>query len=65
MGHVNKYVILTGTILLMISLSYIIVKWVAGPLSNFLDKVLIKFINGILKIKWISNPLINKKLREL
>ncbi|MGB3143269.1 MAG: acyltransferase [Maribacter sp.] len=65
MDHVNKYVILTGTILLMISLSYIIVKWVAGPLSNFLDKVLIKFINGILKIKWISNPLINKKLREL
>ncbi|WP_419214154.1 acyltransferase family protein [Maribacter sp. X9] len=64
MGHVNKYLILSGTIILMISLSFIIVKWVSAPLSNFLDKVLMKFIHHIEGIKWLSNPIIIKKLRK-
>ena len=40
MGHFNKYIILVGTITLMITISYIIVKFVAGPLSNYLEKYL-------------------------
>jgi peptidoglycan/LPS O-acetylase OafA/YrhL len=65
MGHFNKYLILAGTITLMISVSFIIVKYIAGPLSNFLEKYLGLLIDYFLSIKWVSNSLKSNKLENL
>ncbi|WP_339628024.1 hypothetical protein [uncultured Maribacter sp.] len=38
MGHYNKYLILVGTISLMITASFIIVKYISARLSNYFEK---------------------------
>ncbi len=65
MYDMNKYVLLGGTVLLMILSSYIIVRWVAPPISSFLDIVLDKVIRLITKIKWLLKPLIPRNLKSL
>ncbi|APQ18220.1 acyltransferase family protein [Maribacter hydrothermalis] len=65
MDHFNKYLILVGTITLMITVSFIIVKYIAGPLSNFLEKYLGLTIDYFLNLKWVSNSLKPNKLENL
>lgn len=65
MDHVNKYVILASTITLMVTLSFIIIRYIAGPLSNLLEKYLGSFIDYILDIKWKTSTLEKKEIKNI
>ncbi|WP_405381205.1 acyltransferase family protein [Maribacter sp. LLG6340-A2] len=65
MGYMNKYVILIGTITLMITASFIIVRYIAGPLSNFMEKYLGKVIDFILGIKLRSSSLPKSEIENI
>ena len=65
MGNHNKYLILSGTITLMITASFIIVKYIAGPLSNYLEKYLGLIIDFFLNLRYNSASLDTKKIEKM
>lgn len=65
MDYINKYVILAGTISVMIVASFIIVKYIAGPLSNFIEKYLVIAIDYCLGIKWKTKSLKTKEIQNI
>ena len=65
MGNHNKYLILSGTITLMITASFIIVKYIAGPLSNYLEKYLGLIIDFFLNLRYNSASLDTKTIEKM
>lgn len=65
MGDYNKYLILSGTITLMITVSFIILKYIAGPLSNYLEKYLGLIIDFFLNLRYNSASLDTKKIEKM
>lgn len=65
MDYFDKYVILAGTITLMITASFVIVRYVAGPLSNLFEKYLGILIDYFLGIKWKSETLDTKEVENI
>lgn len=65
MGHYNKYLILAGTITLMITTSFIIVKYIAAPLSNYFEKYLGILINFFLDLRYKSASLETKGIEKI
>ena len=65
MGHFNKYVILAGTITLMITTSYIIVRFIAGPLSNYLEKYLGFIIDYAINLNRKPNIIKTEEIKNI
>jgi peptidoglycan/LPS O-acetylase OafA/YrhL len=41
MNHMNKYILLFGTIALMLALSYTLNRWIEAPLTKYLDSAIV------------------------
>ncbi|WP_339665383.1 hypothetical protein [Maribacter arcticus] len=65
MGHYNKYLILAGTVTLMITASFIIVKYIAGPLFNFIEKYLDILIDFFLDLRYKSTSIETKEIEKM
>ncbi|MEH6747387.1 MAG: acyltransferase [Maribacter arcticus] len=65
MGHYNKYLILAGTITLMITTSFIIVKYIAAPLSKYFEKYLGILINFFPDLRYKSASLETKGIEKI
>ena len=51
MDYVNKYVLLSGTILFMLALSYSLNRWIEAPLTKYLDSAIVFMWKNTKKIK--------------
>ncbi len=65
MSHYNKYLILAGTITLMITASFIIVKYIAAPFSNYLEKYLGLLIDFFFNLRYKSDSLETKEIEKM
>tara|TARA_R110002051_G_scaffold315416_2_gene393734 strand:- start:954 stop:1298 length:345 start_codon:yes stop_codon:yes gene_type:complete len=65
MGHYNKYLILAGTITLMLTASFIIVKYSATPLSNYFEKYLGLQIDLFLDLRYKAASLKTKEIEKM
>lgn len=57
MDVVNKYVLLAGTVALMIGVSFVIIKWISPPMTRSLDNLMDKLIRMAENRKSILKPI--------